>query len=343
MKSQVFDCPSCHQPFQVLAEQAGQLVQCPTCDQTVEVPASKFAPAIASPSDRHSQSVGQTTTPELVSVCIHCQLPFGITAEMYGSQVACPHCQRVVEISNPTNKVLPIEIDTRKNVKYSKLVAREAGKSSRQAAKSSCFDVISDLKKRFSKEQEHSRAGSEKPVPKEKSTDNRDDANSNLNPSNSAPGAQPRETTARFQSKKSIDDLLPPTVKPDTAGDGHSPGRSDGKDEVRQNPKTGATATNEAVDPQPEPVDHLLPPKFEAADPALVRVGRASEFKILLPDGDGGVQQIDQRIVTIEHAGEKVSLVALTPQQRNRRRMIANTIAILLGIATLAIAFTLLT
>ena len=41
MDSLVFRCPGCQQPFQVLAEQAGQMVRCPGCEDPVKIPAAE--------------------------------------------------------------------------------------------------------------------------------------------------------------------------------------------------------------------------------------------------------------------------------------------------------------
>ena len=92
----------------------------------------------------------------------------------------------------------------------------------------------------------------------------------------------------------------------------------------------------------PISIEHLLPPRFNVADPSQIRVNDQDDFKVLLPDGSGGTTQFDQRVLHVQHEGEKVSLVALTPQQRLRRRFVSNAIAILVGIAILALAFWLL-
>jgi DNA-directed RNA polymerase subunit RPC12/RpoP len=245
MKSQVFGCPSCQQPFQVLAEQAGQIVQCPTCAQPVEIPDSAFTAEIPSGSiGVASTAAYRAAVPEMVSKCDHCQLQFGITAEMFGTQVACPHCQQAVEIQEPMEGLLPPTI------------ARH-----------------------------------------------------------DSSGANASEEQAITGGERSKKEPIEP-AKP---------------------------VKGKASDNQPDPIDHLLPPRFDVADPTRIRVHNAPNFKILLPDGAGGLKQIDQRIVRVEHDGQKVSLVALTPQQRMRRRIITNAIAILVGIAILAIAFTLLT
>ena len=72
-------------------------------------------------------------------------------------------------------------------------------------------------------------------------------------------------------------------------------------------------------------------------------VGRTNEnFKVFLPDGKGGTAQIDNRILRVKHGEREVSLVSLTDEQRARQRLIQNIIAIVVGIAVIALAFTLL-
>lgn len=98
----------------------------------------------------------------------------------------------------------------------------------------------------------------------------------------------------------------------------------------------------EPIDPRPS-IAHLLPPLFEALDPTqLGSQSGADAFKVMLPDGEGGTKQVDQRIVRVEHGGLQVSLVAMTQAEKRRRKLIQNIIAIVIGIIVLAVAFTLL-
>ena len=90
-------------------------------------------------------------------------------------------------------------------------------------------------------------------------------------------------------------------------------------------------------------IEHLLPPRFDVLDPSRLSFSREeSEFKVLLPDGDGGTKQVDNRVVRVSHAGEQVSLVASSDKEKSRRRLIQNVIAIMIGIIILAGAFWLL-
>ncbi len=98
-----------------------------------------------------------------------------------------------------------------------------------------------------------------------------------------------------------------------------------------------ASPTEQANPPvdefQPKPVDHLLPPKFEVPDP--VRFPSRKDGTVLLPDGKGGYSSADPSTVTITHNGQVYHLKKMTPQQRQRRRIIHNSIAIVIALALL--------
>lgn len=82
---------------------------------------------------------------------------------------------------------------------------------------------------------------------------------------------------------------------------------------------------------EPQPVAHLLPPRFDVPDP--VRFPSRLGDEVILPDGAGGYQAVDANIVTITHNGEVYQLKRLTPEQRQRRRLIHNTVAICVAVA----------
>lgn len=92
-----------------------------------------------------------------------------------------------------------------------------------------------------------------------------------------------------------------------------------------------------AVVSQVESIAHLLPPTFDVHDPERLHVAVSQDDnKVILPDADGGTTRIDKRIVHIDHGGEKVSLIVLSPEQRERRRMIQNLVVIGIGVALIA-------
>ena len=66
------------------------------------------------------------------------------------------------------------------------------------------------------------------------------------------------------------------------------------------------------------------------------------QHKVLLPDGDGGTAQIDNRVLRVEHGGEQVSLVALTPAQKKQKRLIQNIVVLAIATGILVLVFWLL-
>jgi len=82
---------------------------------------------------------------------------------------------------------------------------------------------------------------------------------------------------------------------------------------------------------QQQPVDHLLPPRFDVPDPVRFP-SRVGSDAVILPDGAGGYQSVDANIVTITHNGEVYQLKRLTPDQRRRRKLIHNSIAICVAV-----------
>jgi hypothetical protein len=83
-------------------------------------------------------------------------------------------------------------------------------------------------------------------------------------------------------------------------------------------------------------IDHLLPPKFSAPDPARVRVRSEAGSKVILPTADGGVQTVDNRLVTIEYQGQKYTVVAMSPEEKRRRKIIANILSLIIAIGAIA-------
>ena len=284
MKSQVFGCPSCQQPFQVLADQAGQIVQCPGCAQSVEIPATAF-------SHHETLPESQATVPsQMVSTCDQCHGQFGVTEEMFGTQVACPHCRQATQIQDPFVEVPVIKIE----------LIDKSNNANAPKAKNEKSETIERRKEAF------------EPL-----------------------------TAKDTPEKPSVADLLPPTN--DSVDSKVQKNQASSATTDAQLSDRGESTKEKSHEEERAPVDDLLPPRFEVADPTRIRVGSLPDNKILLPDGEGGLKQVDQRIVQVEHRGQKVSLVALTPKQRIRRRIITNMIAILIGIAILWMAFMWLT
>ncbi len=334
MNAQVFGCPSCHQQFQVLPDHAGQFVQCPACAQIVEVPLTAFQPIANAPS----------TPPPLTSPiphifrCLHCQGQFGVTADMMGTHVGCPHCRQAVLIQAetvvpaPANVPITIEIPS----VGSRNLAPEPGPENVPVIDSKTTPVKPRKSKRDKSSgfqppeiQRHSQVRSSDLAPPTKTSD--------LTPPTKTNIVEPIVVTSPTNK-------LPPTDHPSPANQPSAevteirPQKTLAVDSTTESPR------QETVDgpPQPDSIAHLLPPRFDVEDPATLRIRDQLGFKISLPDGKGGTQQIDQRILRVDHGGEKIALIALSPQQKLRRRIISNFIAIIVGIAILALAFRLL-
>lgn len=452
MNFQVFGCPSCDQPFQVAAAQAGQIVQCPTCAQQVEIPSDAFG----EPPPREPT----TDAPAQIFACPNCQGQFGITPDMQGQQVGCPHCQTNFLIGTPESdpEVLAPEIVTdripsrkskrNKSVRKTTDAAsgaakdlfapgfkdkslppkpRPTGKSTEQKPTEKMaqsppvppppppFPANPD---RLEEGQEKQRWRSpkqlppSKPIRKPPSKPASKSASKSANkpatpkpPKESKPAAAKRrkpkfrESPAAPAASKTkrlaydattelgeplgespvaqlnrasdansnaidanavepptVETKMPETSQGQTAKKKHPPAGLESKP-VEPQPKPSTTepgtsnqeqdslaeSANPVVINQPKPIDHLLPPRFDVLDPSQLNVKSANrDHKVLIPDGKGGMAQVDQRVVRIEHDGERVALVAMTAEQKKRRKLIQNIVAIIIGIAIMALAFWLL-
>ena len=91
---------------------------------------------------------------------------------------------------------------------------------------------------------------------------------------------------------------------------------------------------------QPQPIAQWMPPPFAVPDP--LRFPSRAGGEVILPDGSGGLQQASSRIVTITHNGQEYQLIAMTPAQRQRRKLIHNVVALAIGAALLLMALQLL-
>jgi hypothetical protein len=96
-----------------------------------------------------------------------------------------------------------------------------------------------------------------------------------------------------------------------------------------------ADAKEEAVEPElvvfePQNVDHLLPPRFATPDPAFIYRRGASTDQVLLPQADGGIQAVSNRVVTIVHEGQEYQLIS-SPRYRRNLDIAVNAILFLVA------------
>ncbi len=461
MNFQVFGCPSCEQPFQVSAEQAGQVVQCPSCAQQVEIPQEAFGnPKLTSDA---------SAEPHQVFACPNCRGQFGITPEMLGQQVGCPHCQSsiLIETPEPDLESLPPQIITDRPIIKTKSRKKPAPKSASpdpEALKDLFAPGFKAKSKPAKPELPNAKAEKAPPVvsgspktatqpgspkkpvqpgspkkriqpsspssdkgqgtakdkqrwrsPKKRSTKTKPPATETPasqpaarrpdavppnvekagSPKTPAPPADPKTKqpkpqrpvelsehpdefpvnrasatrtdiaiagvveivesqmpTAEQPARKTEKPIAQVDVSPvppvqNRQVESAEPDASDkaGDENVEENVIAAQVVAPVISEPevdedQPEPIDHLLPPRFDVLDPTQMAIKSSkNQFKVLLPDGKGGMAEVDQRIVRVEHEGERVSLVKMTPEQKARRRLIQNIIAIIIGIAMMGFAF----
>ncbi|MGB1928758.1 MAG: hypothetical protein ACPIA2_14880 [Mariniblastus sp.] len=354
MKLQALGCPSCQQPFQVAETQAGQVVACPSCAQPIEIPADIFA---------EPQEVAQ---PQQVQTCGTCSGQFGITPDMFGQTVGCPHCQATVEIGFDGSEKAAVPAPPEPDFKIKSKKTRWKSSSKVKSSKAKYRKKVSKIKPI-----ERGAEAEDSPVESQRR------AEPGKLPDKNVPSPPRKSSKENGNATVGSSDLVPPKKKRVAKTHSVDLDRSEppSKEYVDKNVSTVAdTVTNEhlgaeldgltseadmqggAVPLDTSPVvavlekedtrvsiEHLLPPRFDVLDPSRLKMSREeSEFKVLLPDGDGGTKQVDNRVVRVSHAGEQVSLVASSDKEKSRRRMIQNVIAILIGVLILAGAFWLL-
>ncbi len=372
MDSQVFGCPKCNQPFQVLAQQAGHVVQCPACAQPIEIPADAFAktgPARLHTETQPAEPIEPSAVgPSQVLTCDDCGGQFGLTEEMVGLQVACPHCQRIQNTDAPDEGPPQIDIQSReaKSIEDSRPAA-DARPSPTEDELFAPGHQIASPRSKKPDDPASSRKRTEKrkrsPDAKPNRRPDRTNSGTKSRPpvgKSSDPVDQPKTATRSsaadlpIEAAQTASKTLPPTTEFRAVPDPLLPPEADTSPSHLgsgvTNESVPAAATKSEISNQESaesgtnlnPIDHLLPPRFDVIDPTRLKFSETDDCKVLLPDGAGGNQPFDQRILRVEHQGEKVSLVALTPKQRMRRRVISNLVAILIGIIIIAIAFTVL-
>ena len=340
MSLKVFGCPGCQQPFQVGPEHAGQVVQCPACAQQVEIPSNAF------------ESTPPATKP-IVFQCPHCTGQFGVTAANDGQQVACPHCQKAVQIQ--LTKPEPETTTESEEIVIRSTSKAKTNKKQNAEDPSELFAPSSKKKKTPSKKkpQKSAKPPSNKRDPK-RPTDSNIDRDKPSSPSPKSGKDQPAGNQSGSKQNTEQKQPLEMTRRAESSQTSPAPTQSTPTQSAEPTSPKSSTATvdeqpvfvqpdQEAESPNQESIAHLLPPKFDVLDPENLNFSSTnSQNKIVLPDGKGGTAQLDQRVLRVEHGGQQVSLVALTPQQKRRKRLIQNCVMIVIAIAVMAIAFSIL-
>ncbi len=348
MSSVVLQCPICTKPFGVLPEQAGQVMKCPSCLQPVTIP-NELADAnqTASPPPPQSPSPGQ------LFACPACAQSFGVTSQMYGQQVGCPHCQQTVLIQSSTGTEsgkskdvapeLPASQDlfapgyqpTQDSNPAPKKQAGKKRKSKTKSPSSSSQEKNADKTESLAVKPPAFR----QPKPTKSSTESSDRESKSKNDVKSKTNPNPPKGMSSL-SGPSITPILPPTVD---ATDVEKT-----RVDIHPDSSTDVDRQSHALLKDNEPTAHqqkiaaMLPPRFDVEDPENLRFKTGIDNKVFLPDGEGGIQQVDQRVLRVQHDGQDVHLVSMSAEDRSRRRAFRNTMMIVIGIIILVIAFVLL-
>jgi len=125
-----------------------------------------------------------------------------------------------------------------------------------------------------------------------------------------------------------------PTVEPATAWKGPSPSSLDTSTD-EPIPTVSPIVASAPVFSAPielEDENSLLPPRFLVADI------EANENAVILPSATSGTQVASRTEVTVSHGGQTIKLVASSPEELRRIRMIENLVAVVIAGIILAIA-----
>ena len=308
MDSLVFRCPGCQQPFQVLAEQAGQMVRCPSCEEPVQIPesTSQTKPSAKtpahSPADPPTQSPAETsaaTTPSSTTdaeevqpyECPECDKPFGIYPSMFGSQMACPHCQQTVLLQETKD----LQTDVTPAAATAKIQQKR-----KQTLKA-------------------------RPKP----------------PLQGPPKTKSATTEGETAAKVSLPST-PSSPKPFNKKAVSAPPVNAALEETAAVDHAEEPAPAVATAFQPLSVEHLLPPKFQAVDPAFFYRRHQDGSQVLLPGEDGSVNVVDNRIIRIEHNGKTYELISSPRYDRIQKSIVTNLLAVVICGLIIAIVMTLL-
>ena len=332
--SVVFQCPACSSSFRVALEHAGQLVKCPSCEEAVSIP----------------KDLGQTTsqaTPSKsagVTRCPSCNGEFRVSEKYKNQPVACPHCNATVTPSGKGSS--PTEAD----------MFAPGHRSNPQPEKPT-------IQVRTGKKKKSGKAPVKISLPKPPSVTPPAPAEPTPQPSLPKPVTLPKPDVSQKRKPKPAAEVAPPKASksktppkvteppkpafkkkpatpPPTTSESASEHDSTKKAANETEPQTAITSDP----PNSISIAHRLPPKFTAVDPddPFAAASREEDHKVILPDGDGGFQRIDSRVVHVERDGKKLQLYSAPKEKKERRRFLQNILAILIGIIVLAAAFYLL-
>lgn len=288
--------------------------------------------------------------------CPNCAQPFQVLAEQAGTHVHCPACQQIVAVPQqlPAGNQVDSAAETEKP-QSAQGAGQQAASPRNICACPECqqpFGIVPEMlgtpvacphcnatvTVQSEPEQELPTLPIEKPIKKKGGVQPK------ARPPKELPGspAAASKSKSRWKGDKSADtELFAPGYlgedRPHANGDGPS-GKS------RKNLTTSQFLVEddrgENTELERKPVDHLLPPTFDVADPDSMQVKVfGDQQKVLLPDGQGGVKKVDSRLLRVKHGGQDFHLTNSTSAEKAQRRLIINIVTVAILMVLLVLIF----
>lgn len=242
--------------------------------------------------------------------CPDCQQPFQVDSSQAGQQVRCPGCSAVVEIPSalsapPVTESIPAP------------TAPESQEAPQAFACPSCESAFGVLASMFGTTMACPHCGQAVAIEHAPPSPAADiDVQTNDQFSIKAP---PKPTRA------------PPAPADDAAAIDLAPSIDVNPSAASAAPIEVAEAAEEVPVFVPQSVDHLLPPRFATLDPAFFYRRGTPQDQVLLPQADGSVQAVSNRIVTVVHNGQEYQLIS-SPRYRRNLDIVVNAILILIAL-----------
>lgn len=248
--------------------------------------------------------------------CQHCRESFGVTKEMFGTMVACPHCQK-------PNKLERNSEETKSKQDIGKRAKNPSGRGSSER-KEIPADVTNDLIP-------PKKSGEKKSKPLETATPppfKKVDASAEIK-SSTQPPPPPESPTKPPPPPKTDSRQNAPAIAVTKKSKKSKPGKVDvGKidDTAGEAPSDDVTTkqddnkTNEQVEKVSREVaiKTLLPPKFLVGGGAARQ--SATSGMVLVPDSQGGYKEVEDTIARVKMGGREVQLRTYSREELSRRR-----------------------
>ena len=255
--------------------------------------------------------------------CQHCREPFGVTKEMFGSTVACPHCQKPNKL-NPTSKSHQSPPKSSPEPPGSPKSPSGRGTPERKEIPAEVSNDLIPPKRSKDKKPATDRPATPpqfNPTPPPVGKDEQGQsppAKANPTepplPPGSSPDRDPPAFKVKSKSKKSKSKKIELAPVVDTVEKTDSDKSVETPSKVEDGNGAVPALSREEV------IKTLLPPKFLVGGRAARR--SASTGMVLVPDSEGGYREVEDTVARVTHGGREIQLRTYTKQELSRRRQI---------------------